>query len=279
MGASDLVPGVSGGTIALVLGIYEELIGAIKSFDTIFVKKLFLLNIKDALDHVSWRFLLAVGAGILTAIFSLAKILSLLLQNHPVLIWSFFFGLIFASILIVSRHIDKWSLLTIVFVTLGSIFTYYIIGIVPAQIPDTPLFLFMSGVLAICAMILPGISGSFILVMLGKYHYILDAVNNLDIFVLLLVGAGGLTGLIIFVRLINWLLSNYYDLIIALLTGMMIGSLRKIWPWKSENSPACIDNILPLQWNYEVMIAFLLSITGFFIVYLLNYLLDKRQNL
>ena len=274
--------------MALVLGIYEELIEAIKSFDTVLVKKLMSLNIQDAVNHTSWRFLLAVGIGILTAIFTLARVLSWLLQNQPVLIWSFFFGLICASILIVSRNIDKWSFSTIAFVVLGSICIYALIGIVPAQTPDTPWFLFMSGVIAICAMILPGISGSFILVLLGKYHYILEAVNNRDIITILLVGAGAIAGLITFVRLLNWLLSNYYDFTIALLTGLMLGSLRKIWPWKEESIPNGIEefhgntmaaiqhNILPSHWNNEVTIAFLLAMTGFLAVFAMNYLVSKK---
>ncbi|MBW2567500.1 MAG: DUF368 domain-containing protein, partial [Deltaproteobacteria bacterium] len=175
MGAADVVPGVSGGTMAFILGIYEELIKSIKSFDLSFLRLLFSLRVKDALDHASWQFLLAIGLGILMAIFTLARILAWLLQNQPVLIWSFFFGLIVASVLVVSKHLSKWTSLIFVWIGLGALFAYLLVGMVPAKTPDTAWFLFMSGAIAICAMILPGISGAFILVLLGKYHYVLEA--------------------------------------------------------------------------------------------------------
>ena len=168
MGASDVVPGVSGGTMAFILGIYEELIDAIRSFDLKSFKFLVTLKFRRLLDRVSWQFLLAVGIGILAAIFTLSRLLAWLLQNRPVLIWSFFLGLIMASVLSVSRRIVSWQLLTWISVLGGTIATYFLVGLVPVSTPNDPWFLFLCGAIAICAMILPGISGSFILVLLWE---------------------------------------------------------------------------------------------------------------
>jgi putative membrane protein len=280
MGASDVVPGVSGGTMAFILGIYEELIGAIRSFDLEFLRMLRSLRIKDAVDHVSLRFLLAVGAGILIAICSLAKLISWLLENQPVLIWSFFMGLILASVFTVSRYLKEWNLPTIICAVVGIIGTYLLVGIVPGSTPNSPWFLFLSGAIAICAMILPGISGSFILVLLGKYYYVLDAVNNRDLFTLIIVTLGACFGLLAFSRLLNWLLKKYHDLTIAILAGLMLGSLRKVWPWKEPltempgthgvSANVSQANILPQQFDSEFMIAIALMAIGFLIVFALN---------
>lgn len=287
MGASDVIPGVSGGTMAFILGIYQELIKSIKSFDLIFLRLLFSLKIKDALDHVSWQFLMAIGFGILTAIFTLARILAWLLENQPVFIWSFFFGLIVASLFSVSKHLAKWTPSIVIWIGLGALCTYLLVGMVPAKTPDTAWFLFMSGAIAICAMILPGISGAFILVLLGKYHYVLEAVNNRDIFTLLLVAGGAGVGLVTFVRLLNWLFNRYHDITIAMLTGFMFGSLRKVWPWK-ETLESIRDmhgnviataqaNILPSGWDTKLMIALCLAVIGFLVVFSLDFLAEKKK--
>ena len=287
MGAADVVPGVSGGTMAFILGIYEELIGAIRSFDTAFVKRLFSLRIKAALDHVPWPFLLALVVGIFTAIFSLAKVLSWLLENRPVSIWSFFFGLVLASIFTVSRHLKKWDLPLIAWLILGAIGAYLLVGMVPVSTPETWWFLILSGVIAICAMILPGISGSFILVLLGKYDYLLRAVNHRDFLTLALAAMGAAIGLISFVRLLSWLLKRHHDVTIAVLTGLMLGALRKVWPWK-ETLESFIDkdgsvkalvqaNILPPLWNAEVTLALFLGIVGFLAVFFLNLWAERNS--
>ncbi len=280
MGASDVVPGVSGGTMAFILGIYEELIDAIKSFNLKSAKHLLTLKIRKFLEDISWQFLLALGVGILTAIFSLARVLSWLLQNRPVLIWSFFMGLILASVVTVSRRVDKWQAGTWICLLGGTMGSYFLVGLVPVATPEAPWFLFVCGVVAICAMILPGISGAFILVLLGKYQYVLEAVNNRDIFVLALVAAGACTGIVLFSRLLGWLLKEYHDLMVALLTGLMIGSLRKVWPWK-ETVESIVDihgkvislvqsNVLPGQWSGEITSALLLMAAGLFAVLLLD---------
>jgi putative membrane protein len=279
MGASDVIPGVSGGTMAFILGIYEELINAIKSFDLKGFQLLMTLKFKALLDHVSWQFLLSVGIGILTAIFSLAKVLSWLLHNQPVLIWSFFFGLILASVVTVSRRIQAWRAPVWLSLFGGTIGAYLLVGFVPVSTPNDPWFLFLSGAIAICAMILPGISGSFILVLLGKYMYVLEAVNNRDFLVLFLFASGACVGIVAFSRLLGWLLNNYHDLMVALLTGLMLGSLRKVWPWKETIEsrivgekviPIVQSNVLPEGFGGEVVSALCLMVMGLLAVLLLD---------
>jgi len=287
MGAADIVPGVSGGTMAFILGIYEELISAIRSFDLTLLKLLFSLKIRDAINHASLLFLVPLGVGILIAIFSLARILSWLLQNQPVLIWSFFFGLILSSVFTVNKHLNKWTLSLLACLFLGAIGIYLLVGMVSVSTPHTPWFLVMSGALAICAMILPGISGSFILVLLGKYHFVLEAVNNRDFLTLFLVATGAGIGLVTFARLLNWLLKRYHDFTIAILIGFMLGSLRKVWPWKktlqgmADSHGNVINtvqaNVLPMHWNSEVTIALCLMIIGFLAVFLLNMMAEKKN--
>ena len=287
MGAADVVPGVSGGTMAFILGIYEELLESIRSFDLQFLKLLSRFQIKEALNHTSWRFLTALFFGIFLAIFSLAKILSWLLHNHPVLIWSFFFGLILASVYTVGRQLQKWTLPVSAWMLLGTVGSWFLVGIVPINTPESPWFIFMSGAIAICAMILPGISGSFILVLLGKYAYLLEAVNRRDFIPLILAAAGACLGLITFVRFLNWLLKSYRDPTLAVLTGFMLGALRKVWPWK-KTLDTMIDshgnvhiiseaNMLPPHWNQEATLALCLTIIGFLVVFLLNFRASRKS--
>jgi putative membrane protein len=285
MGAADVVPGVSGGTMAFILGIYEDLLGAVRSFDLQFLRLLIRFKIKDALNHTSWRFLTALLIGIFLAVFSLAKLLSWLLEYHPVLIWSFFFGLILASVYTVGRHLRKWSLPILVWIFMGTVGSYFLVGLVPLKTPETPWFLVLSGAVAICAMILPGISGSFILVLLGKYAYLLAAVNNRDFLPLILAAAGAAVGLITFVRCLSWLLKKYHDPTLAVLTGLMLGALRKVWPWKKtletmtdgHGNVLIISqsNALPATWNQEVTLAVCLVIIGFFVVFIINLRASK----
>lgn len=285
MGASDVIPGVSGGTMAFILGIYEELIDAIRSFDLKGIKLLLTLKLRDLLNHISWQFVLALGVGILMAIFSLSRVLSWLLQNKPVLIWSFFLGLILASAFSVSQRVDGWRLYTWMGLLGGAIGTYFLVGLVPVSTPDDLWFLFVSGAIAICAMILPGISGAFILVLLGKYQFVLEAVNNRDFIILAMVAAGAVIGIAVFSRLLGWLLRSYHDLMVAVLTGLMLGSLRKVWPWKETLEtivgshgkviPIVQTNTLPAHWNVEVLSALCLVGIGFLIVFSLDRLVGK----
>jgi putative membrane protein len=287
MGASDVVPGVSGGTMAFILGIYEELINAIRSFDLKSFQFLVTLKFRPLLDRISWRFLLAVGIGIFTAIFTLARLLSWLLQNSPVFIWSFFMGLILASVVSVSRRVEEWRFLIWLFLVGGTLGAYFLVGLVPVSTPDAPWFLFLCGAVAICAMILPGISGAYILVLLGKYQYVLDAVNHRDVVVLALVTAGACVGIVAFSRILGWLLRNYHDLMVAILTGLMLGSLRKVWPWK-EKLESTVDvhgqvvtvlqsNILPGQWSWEVATALSLMVVGLLTVLFLDRLGNQNR--
>ena len=288
MGAADVVPGVSGGTMAFILGIYDELIEAIKSFNLKSLRLLLTFKIGRMLDHIAWPFLLALGVGILTAILSFSRLLSWLLENKPVFIWSFFFGLIMASVVTVSRRVEMWRPPSRwLCLLLGSVGTYLLVGLVPLKTPEEPWFLFLCGAIAICAMILPGISGSFMLVLMGKYQYILAAVNERNLFVLAVVSLGACVGIVLFSRLIGWLLKRYHDQMVALLTGLMLGSLRKVWPWKetaerlyddSGNVAAVLhSNVFPAQWTPEVLSALFLALAGFFVVLLLDWIALRQR--
>jgi len=280
MGAADVVPGVSGGTMAFILGIYEELLDAIKSFNVRSLRLILTLKTKAFFQAISWKFLLALGLGILTAIFTLARLLAWLLHNTPVLIWSFFLGLILASVVAVSRRVQSWRFTTWISLAAGLIGIYLLVGLVPGTTPNEIWFLFISGAVAICAMILPGISGSFILVLMGKYQYILEAVNQRDVLVLFTVAAGAAVGIAAFSRLLSWLLLRYHDLMVAFLTGLMLGSLRKVWPWKKtlesimdrhgDSVPIIEANVFPDSFNGEVIAALALITAGFLVVLILD---------
>jgi putative membrane protein len=232
MGAADVVPGVSGGTIAIISGIYEELIDSIKSVNLTALEHLFRDGIGSFWRFVNGNFLLALAIGIGTSIVSLAKLLHHLLETQPVLIWSFFFGLVVASALFVARRIARWTPGKIAALLLGAAGSYLITVLSPAEPNTAHWFVFLAGAIAICAMILPGISGSFILVLLGMYKYVLSAISDFNLAVLLVFAAGAGSGLMAFSRLLSWLLHRYHDLTIAALVGVMIGSLNKVWPWK-----------------------------------------------
>lgn len=282
MGASDVVPGVSGGTMALILGIYEKLIFSIKTIDMTFLRLLFQGHLKNALQRIPLGFLIPLGLGILTAIFTMARGLSWMLEHHPVPIWSFFFGLVLASAIVVSRRIQNWSIGTTLSLLISAIGAYVLVGLVPVNTPENLPFILLCGAIAICAMILPGISGSFILVLLGKYHFILNAVGRFDVIVLAVFTTGTITGILLFVRLLNWLLKNFYQVTMSALTGLMIGSLRKIWPWKTPietgggltDSPV-LANVFPSQLSSELFLAFGLAIFGALLVIILQRLADR----
>jgi putative membrane protein len=287
MGAANVIPGVSGGTMALILGIYEELIHAIRSLNLRFLGLIALLRIREAFSSVSWPFLLSVGLGVILATLSLAQALSWLLITYPVVVWSFFFGLILSSVFTVGRVVREWRISTFVAIGVGAVGAYLLFGMIPAVTPNAPWFLVLSGILAICAMILPGISGAYILVLLGKYHYTLEALNNRDFETLFLLTVGAVVGLLSFVRILDWLLKRYYDLTMAILIGLMLGSLRRIWPWKKILTtfidshgnvvPALQVNILPPSLDTEVVLAFLFMLLGFAIVLGLNYWEHKKN--
>lgn len=232
MGAADVVPGVSGGTIAFITGIYEELLSSIKSINAASVKLLFSEGFKAFWTKINGTFLLTLFIGIGISVVSLAKLLEQLLNNYPELIWSFFFGLIIASAIYVSKQVNKWNVGVVISLVAGIIAAYFITIITPAETTNAWWFLILSGAIAICAMILPGISGSFILLLLGKYAFVLSAVSSFNVQVIALVGVGAVIGLLSFANVLTWLLKKYYNQTIAVLSGFMIGSLNKVWPWK-----------------------------------------------
>lgn len=235
MGASDIVPGVSGGTMALILGIYEELIDSIRMIGRPkFLQPVLKLRIKEAFQILNWQFLISVALGIGIAILTMSQALEWLLVNQPVYLWSFFFGLILASVITVSKRIEQWRPPLLVTLALGAGGAFLLVGLVPVQTPNEWWFLFISGAFAICAMILPGVSGAFILVLLGKYEFVLSAVNQRDVVSLAIVALGAAVGIITFAQILGWLFKRYHDFTVAALTGLMLGSLRKVWPWKID---------------------------------------------
>jgi putative membrane protein len=232
MGVADLIPGVSGGTIAFICGIYSRLIDGIKSFDIEAVRMIFRLDFKGLWKKIPFLFFIPLGLGLVTAVFTLSKLLSHLFQTHPVELWSFFFGLILGSIVLLSRETWPWKTREWVAFSLATILTYLLVGLPVTQTPDTLPFLFLSGAIAICAMILPGISGSYLLVILGKYEQVLDAISTRDFLSMAVFGAGIVTGILSFVRVVSWLLHHHRRLTLIALTGIMTGALRTVWPWK-----------------------------------------------
>lgn len=232
MGAADVVPGVSGGTIAFITGIYTQLLESIASINFAALKVLKQKGIKAAWAHINGSFLLALGSGILVAIISLAKIIHHLLMTHPVLLWSFFFGLIIASCIHFARVMKQWRLQEVLFVVAGALIAGVISIASPTEIEPTLPIIFLAGSIAICAMILPGISGSFMLLLMGLYGSIMAAIQAPDLAILIVFAAGAGLGLMLFSRLLTWLLHHFESLLMALLTGFMAGSLVKVWPWK-----------------------------------------------
>lgn len=232
MGMADVVPGVSGGTIAFISGIYEELLDSIRSVNGTAVKLLLKLRFAEFWRHINGRFLLPVLLGIATAIFSLARLMTYLLTEHPIAIWSFFFGLIIASAVLVAKQVGKWDVKSVSAFVIGAAAAWWITVATPTETPNDWWFVMLAGAIAICAMILPGISGAFILLLLGKYQYIMAAVGNFDIPVMLVFVVGAMAGIISFSHLLSWLLKHVHDITVAVLMGFMVGSLNKVWPWK-----------------------------------------------
>lgn len=232
MGAADVVPGVSGGTIAFITGIYEELINTIKSIQPSLLKDLKRGGIKAVWYKINAPFLISLLAGIAISIVSLSRVILYLLQNHPIPVWSFFFGLILASAFTIAGEIKEWNLPVILATFVGTSIAYIITIISPAETPNDLWFIFICGAIAICAMILPGISGSFILLLMGKYEYIFTSLKELNIAVIVTFALGCITGILSFSHILSWMFKKYKNITIALLAGFMIGSLNKVWPWK-----------------------------------------------
>ena len=287
MGAADVVPGVSGGTIAFISGIYEELITSINNVDPALLKIWKNEGFNSFWKKLNGNFLVALFLGIFISLFSLATLVSWLLENEPVLLWSFFFGLVAASIFFVGKEITKWNLATVIMLLLGAAIAYFITTLPASENTSSLPYLFMSGALAVCAMILPGISGAFILVLLGSYKTILDAVHEREIKVIVTVALGAIFGLLSFAKLLKWMFSHYKNLTLALLTGFILGSLNKIWPWKLLLETKTIgDKIIPIKeqnispFNFEgdpqLMFALIAAIIGFSLIFILEKLASRN---
>lgn len=292
MGAADVVPGVSGGTVAFISGIYDELLRSIASVPEAALQ-LLRGRVVKAWQMANATFLLVLLAGILTSVFSLARLITWLLDTHPIPVWSFFFGLILVSSYLVAREIGRWNWTRALSFVLGVAFAWWITVASPVEWGHDPLSLFLAGAIAICAMILPGISGSFLLVLMGLYGVVLGAVKNFDVAVLAVFAAGCLVGLLSFARLLSWLLAHYRDLTLAFLTGLMLGSLNKVWPWKQTLTwrtdshglqvPVLQENLLPLQFaqqsgqDAQLLLAILLAMAGVVLVLGLEWLAGRKQ--
>lgn len=241
MGAADVIPGVSGGTIAFMTGIYENLVGSINSINTEAVRLLFTGKIRQFWRHINGNFLLSLVAGILISILSLAKLMQYLLASHPIQTWAFFFGLIVASSIFILKGVSGWKVRDIVTLAIGIVLGVVICTLSPTQTPDGLWFILICGAIAICAMILPGISGSFILLILGKYEYMMGTIANIvsgdgtgkDYLTILVFAAGAVAGILAFSKFLHWLLSRYHRPTLLVLAGFIIGSLVKVWPWSN----------------------------------------------
>lgn len=286
MGAADVVPGVSGGTIAFITGIYEELIKSISN-----IGPQLLVNFKKQGFTATWKkananFLLSLFIGIAISIFSLMRITNHLLETYPILVWSFFFGLVLASVFYVGKQIKRWKLKQILAVSLGFGIAVIISLLSPSQESNSLIYLFFAGSIAICAMILPGISGAFILVLLGAYKNISEAVSNFDLKVIASVGLGALFGLLTFSRILKWLFRHYQTTTLALLTGFIAGSLFKIWPWKITTEKMVVKDkeielahqlVLPQHYEGEAFFipGLFLMFIGVLVILLLEYFGQK----
>lgn len=291
MGAADVVPGVSGGTIAFISGIYGQLLNALAKMPQGMV---WLLRgrVREAWTLVHANFLLVLLAGIATSILTLARLITWLLEHQTVPVWSFFFGLILVSCWVVGRTIRHWSLAGLAAFAAGVLCAWYITVAAPLHWGQDYLSLFFAGAIAICAMILPGVSGSFLLLLMGLYHFVLDAVQRLDLGVIAVFSLGCAFGLLGFARLLRAALNRFHDVTLALLTGFMLGSLNKVWPWKQavgfytnskgQDVPLREENLLPWQFteltgqDAQLWLAILLAVTGFMLVLVLERFARKK---
>ncbi|WP_422133648.1 DUF368 domain-containing protein [Endozoicomonas sp. ALD040] len=290
MGAADVVPGVSGGTIAFITGVYDRLLNALKSINPGLLVKLKSGGVAECWKHIDGSFLVLLFGGVLISIVSFSHLITYLLESYPELIWSFLFGLILISGIHMLKQIKHWTVASMILLMLGCGVSYFIGTLTPTSLTPSYLMLFFAGCIAISAMILPGISGSFILLLMGLYPAVLAAVKDLDILLLVIFGSGCIVGLLTFSHILSWLLKQHRDLTLSYLTGLMLGALGKVWPWKEtletrinssgQEVPFLERNISP--WTYEALSgqsAYLLpSITLMFSGILLVVLLEKFSN-
>ncbi|MGF1876339.1 DUF368 domain-containing protein [Photobacterium frigidiphilum] len=293
MGAADVVPGVSGGTIAFITGIYDTLLESIRRINPSLIRVIKQQGIKGAFEHINGTFLVLLFSGILTSIFTFARLITWMLHTHPIPLWSFFFGLIIVSVIHMFKQVEQWEITRFIAVAAGAFFAYGITVLHPLAMEPTLLNVVIAGAIAICAMILPGISGSFILLLLGMYGPVLAAAKSFDIVTLALFALGCLIGLLTFSHLLSWVLRHYRDIALTFLTGLMIGTLSKIWPWKEvltwrtnssgEQVPLLEQNLSPF--NFEqvtgqpslIVYAIIATIVGFGVVWGLEKFADKAE--
>ncbi len=279
MGAANVIPGVSGGTMALITGIFERLINAIKSFDLKAVGLLLRFRLKEFAGHVDLYFLIAVFGGIFVAIVSLARLFDYLFTNYPVYIWAYFFGLVLASVYFVGKTVSRWNGAVIISALVGMAIAIVISVLNPAKEDSSALYLVICGVVAICSMILPGLSGSFVLILMGNYQLVMiDAINDRNLQVLIPVGIGAVGGLIAFSHVLSWVFKRFRDQTIALLTGFIFGSVSILWPWQrkvfmtdamgeviTKNGEPVVmlyQRFIPDSFNGEVLFAILIALAG-----------------
>jgi len=291
MGAADIVPGVSGGTVALVTGIYEKLLSAISFFNIEFLKNLLSFKLKSALSGVELKFLVTLFSGLLFALFALARLMHHLMSEYEVFTWAAFFGLIMASIVVVHRQLEnRLGARNFIFIGLGAAFSYACVSMIPVNTPDDLWFIYLCGVIGISAMILPGLSGSFLLLILGKYAFITGAVKNPfadgAFIILIIFTLGSATGALGFSKILNYFLKNFHNATMATLVGILIGSIKKVWPWKTVLKSEMIRGkervlqeatYLPRELNREVIIAVLLAAAGFALVLVLEHISTKKS--
>lgn len=284
MGTADLIPGVSGGTVAFITGIYENLLEAVASLDKNFFKALCTFQIKEAFSKVHLRFILPLFIGLATAILSLARVMHYLMNEQTVPTWAAFFGLIAASIIIIWKDLkNPYALKNAFLIALGAVFSWQMVNLIPVTTPENPAFIFLCGIIGITAMILPGLSGSFLLLILGKYEFITGAIKNpfiLENFQTIVVFlCGTVTGLLGFSKILNWFMKHYRCETMAVLTGILIGSMRKVWPWKEVLESKIIrgkvkvlrdTNVMPSELNTETMVAIAFIILGFIAILVLE---------
>ena len=286
MGAADVIPGVSGGTMAFILGIYRRLLEAIRAFDIKLVQLVLHREIGAAMRHTDVAFLLPLGLGIFAALMFFTRVVPLptLIQTHPELIYGLFFGLIVASIIVLLRALNKLTLPDTVLLLIGALLGLGVVNLVPLSTPESTWFVFLSGAIAICAMILPGLSGSFILLILKKYAYIFDAVGRLDLSVILPFAVGAICGLMLFSRVLTWLLAHYYQRTLVTIIGLLSGSLWVIWPFQERlyetvrGKARLVHSkpVWPVEWSNSVLVAVVLMAIGLLIVFALHTLSERR---
>ncbi|MCF6313001.1 MAG: DUF368 domain-containing protein [Verrucomicrobiales bacterium] len=289
MGVANAIPGVSGGTIAFITGIYERLIHAVKSFDVTAIRKLLKLQIKDFSDHVDLPFLISLGLGVVAGILTLARLLKFLFISYETYVWSFFFGLILASIWLVGKTVKRWGAAPIVSLLIGLSIAVAIALIKPAAENDHPLYLVLCGVIAMASMIIPGVSGSFVLLLMGNYKLIMiESITSLNLKVLIPVGIGAVIGMITLSHLLSWIFKRYHDAAIALMTGFVAGSLLTIWPWKQaitqtfQSGDKVKEKVIGYDWllpemNSSTLISIAIILAGCLTVWLIE-LAGKKAN-